>query len=411
MVCVLHVLVLFASAAPPEAAASPDPRSLDVPVAANWRAAALVRDLGSPAFHERERATRDLAALGRLALPALCDGAARSPDAEVRFRCGLLLPRALAADHVARVAVFVADRDGRFDHDVAGWAAFRKAVGDGPAERRLFARIAGTASTRRVLLATRRPGPALQAVAADRWAQLFKEWRPVQVEGGPAAVGRPVSVPDFAALLVADIVTPEVDEGYGHGWIPTGLLTEESALAEAARGRGPDGPTFRRLVVAWLDRKSGAVGIQHATQVAAAIQLPPAVAARYHARTLDQKGIDVSTKLAAVAALARSGDPTHIPALDRLRGSVDPVEIGLPDGTTFSAPLGDMALAAMIHLSGQKLADYGYTVAPGGPVDFTRVDACRFAPDRTGTSQQKRERAAAKWEEWVKKNPAKEHSK
>jgi hypothetical protein len=407
MLSALHVLLLFASpVSDPAAAPSPDPRSLDIPVAVRWRAAALVRELGSPVFDDRERAARDLAALGRLALPALRYGVERSPDAEVRLRCGLLLPRAREADHVARVAVFVADRDGKFEHDVAGWGLFRKAVGDGPDARRLFERIAGAASTRRVLIATRWPGPSLNALAAERWTRLGKEARPVQAEGVQAAA-RPVSLLDVAALLLADIASPEADEGLGSGWVPTVLLIEDVALAETARGRGPDGPVFRRLVTAWLDGKSGAVGLQHAIQIATAIQLPPAVAARYHARTLDQKGIDAHTKLVAVGALARSGDRGHLAALDRLRDDTDAVDVGWPDGTMFTSPVADLALAAMIHLSGQKLTDYGFTIAPGGPVDFTRVDPCRFAPDRTATADQKRERAAAKWEEWVKKNPTK----
>jgi hypothetical protein len=334
-------------------------------------------------------------------------GIDQSPDAEVRMRCELLLPRVEAADHVARVAVFVADVDGKFRHEVAGWEPFRKAVGDDRDARRLFARIATSAVTRDVLVATRRPGPALQSLAEERWARLYADANPPQVEGVPAVAGRPPNLSEVAALLLADIASPVTDDGFGTGWIPTLFLSQESPLAEAAHGRGPDGPAFRRLVVAWLDTKSGTVGLQHATQIATALQLPAAVRAKYHAKSLGQKGLDAYTKVASIGVLAASGDRTYLAALERLRNDNDELPIGLPDGASYSCRVGDMALAAMIHLSGQSLTDYGYTSAPGGPIDFNRVDACRFAPDRKGTTEEKRERAATKWDEWARKSNGK----
>lgn len=68
-------------------AASPDPADLEVPPELQVKSRALVRRLGSEEFAEREEAQKQLAALGRLARPALLDGANASPDPEVRFRC------------------------------------------------------------------------------------------------------------------------------------------------------------------------------------------------------------------------------------------------------------------------------------------------------------------------------------
>ncbi|HEY1186023.1 MAG TPA: hypothetical protein VGE74_00140, partial [Gemmata sp.] len=75
---------------------SPDPKSLAVPADDLLKARELVRKLGSEAFHEREDAESDLAAMGRLARLALMEGANTDPDPEIRARCNGMLPRATA---------------------------------------------------------------------------------------------------------------------------------------------------------------------------------------------------------------------------------------------------------------------------------------------------------------------------
>jgi tetratricopeptide (TPR) repeat protein len=74
-----YALALLAAAATTAAAADPP-------------AGDLVRDLGSPSFAARERATRDLWRLGAKARPAV-EAAAASPDPEVRRRAAVVLDR------------------------------------------------------------------------------------------------------------------------------------------------------------------------------------------------------------------------------------------------------------------------------------------------------------------------------
>lgn len=121
---VLIGLAVPATAAPP----SPDPKSLAVPPEELSKARELVRKLGSEVFVEREDAERDLAAMGRAARPALLDGVSVDPDPEIRARCRTLLPKATAAEMKVRLETFLADTEGKYEHDLPGWNKLRTVV-------------------------------------------------------------------------------------------------------------------------------------------------------------------------------------------------------------------------------------------------------------------------------------------
>src|SRR5262249_39997780 len=98
--------------------ASPDPKDLVVPPQEISRARELVRKLGSEVYKEREDAHAELVKMGRTAKVALLEGATGDNDPEVRFRCSRLLPRAGADDLKARLDTFLADTEGKFEHDL-----------------------------------------------------------------------------------------------------------------------------------------------------------------------------------------------------------------------------------------------------------------------------------------------------
>jgi len=108
------------------------PPAVDIPAEQLAKARLLVRQLGSPSYHDREDATTELAKLGRVARSALAEAVATSPDYEVRARAARLLPKAEAADLQIRIAAFVADTDGKLTHDLPAWDKFREHVGGDP---------------------------------------------------------------------------------------------------------------------------------------------------------------------------------------------------------------------------------------------------------------------------------------
>ena len=78
-------------------AGSADPASLVVPPEQVAKARDLVRLLGSDFYRDRDTATRELEAMGRLALPALIE-ARYHPDPEVQSRVAWLYPLAVSDD-------------------------------------------------------------------------------------------------------------------------------------------------------------------------------------------------------------------------------------------------------------------------------------------------------------------------
>jgi hypothetical protein len=98
-----------------------------------------VRDLGDPSYRVRERADRELRALGRGAIPALQEGiAGESP--EVRQRCILLMRLAGKSDVQLRLEAFIREESSS-QEPFAGWLKFKELAGSSPDTRTHFAQL------------------------------------------------------------------------------------------------------------------------------------------------------------------------------------------------------------------------------------------------------------------------------
>jgi hypothetical protein len=107
------------------------------------KAAALVKQLGSPRFAEREAAVKAPVKLGPAALPAVRAGL-RSGEPEVKARCGQLLPQLEQADWALKSDAHLADHDGKGRHDLPLRETYEKLAGTDPAARKLYAEMLRT---------------------------------------------------------------------------------------------------------------------------------------------------------------------------------------------------------------------------------------------------------------------------
>src|SRR5262249_46381809 len=89
---------------------------------------------------EREQASEALLKIGRSAKLALLEGL-KHPDIEVQQRCQRLLISILEQDFKARLDAFIADKDGKQEHDLPSWKRYRTLIGDDSASRELFIEI------------------------------------------------------------------------------------------------------------------------------------------------------------------------------------------------------------------------------------------------------------------------------
>ena len=345
--------------------------------------ARLVRDLGATTFMARQHAQRALIEIGLPAKAAL-EVAANDPDPEIRQRAGQALTAIGDVDFHGRVAAFLADADTKNDHGLPGWERFRSLVGDGPAARRLFADM------------QRAERELLRAVAsAPGQAGALLELRCQQAENS-AANGEPskashVSLATASALLFAASY-PDVAIS-GHASNVLFSLSTQPTFAQTIHAR-PSSPV-RSLLGAWVSReleidsptayRNQYVAMQYGLKEA----LAPAL------KLIKPPGGPAQWEHFAILSIAKFGSRENIAALEPLLIDERTIDGANRSGQKSDTQIRDVALAAMVHLSGQKLADYGFHHAQSHPSFLWNANSLGFNDPAA------RQEALKKWRAWA----------
>lgn len=388
--------------APP---ANPDPKALEVPAEQLSKARELVQKLASDAF--RERAHEALAEMGRLARPALLDAARTDPDPEVRQRCHALLPKATAAEMRARLDAFLADTDGKYEHDLPGWNRLRGAVrgeftafgwtwaarpnGDRTA-RALFTDFLNAPGGRDLLTALDRDrGSAGQAVAA-RKQQLYQMRFPR--DGTP---GRNPTVAEVAVVMFAESQVPS--KNVPRATALTSVITS-SGLTAAVQADDDRGRALKAVTTAWFDSRTEGVDMYSALTLANAMNNTDA-AGRLAGRLLTVPGVTGFYRGNALSTIVRLKMTDQMPAVEKAFADQTALSttIRVVNGVQVrqTIEVRDAALAAAVLLTGQDPAAYGFEGLTKGATTFTYTQG-RIA-------EGKRDEAFKKWKEWREKNP------
>jgi hypothetical protein len=344
------------------------------------RARRLVEQLGADDFFSREQAARELAELGRFALEALQAGA-KSGDREVRYSSLRLLSSMREADLQRRLTAFAAGRDDELDEPLPMWDVYRGIVGDSAEARRLFVDMQTHEPELLSLLAEnpRRAGEFL----ADRVQQIPLEMRvnPTQVQEIPLGT--------VAALLLA-----AGDGGVGvpaRGSGPIYSFCYQRGVQSALAG-GAHEAEVRKLLGRWIARGEDSLvypGMVLATQHELKEGLIPA------RRILRQGGHQPYLVQHAVATIARLGDAGDVPLLEPLLADATHLthrNVGEANRPV-DVQVRDVALAAVVHLSGREFGEFGLKhIQPNPQTVFTPNSAC-FETDAERTA------ALQKWRE------------
>lgn len=392
------------AAAPP---VNPDPKALEVPAEQLSKARELVQKLASDAFRERERAQELLAEMGRLARPALLDAANTDPDPEVRQRCQFLLPKATAAEMKARLDAFLADTDGKYEHDLPGWNKLRGAVrGDftvfgwtwsarpsaDKTARELFTEFLKAPGGRDLLTALDRDrGTAGQAVAT-RKQQLYQMRFPR--DGTP---GRNPTVAEVAVTMFAESQVPS--KNVPRSTALTSVITT-SGLVAAVQADDDRGRALKAVITAWFDSRTEGVDMYSALTLANNMNNNPA-AGRIAGRLLTVPGVTGFYRGQAMTTIVRLKMTDQLPAVEKAftDQSVLSTTIRVVNGVQVRQTLEvrDAALATAVLLSGQDPAAYHFENLTKGTTTFTYTQG--------RITEGKRDEAFAKWKEWREKNP------
>ena len=389
----------------------------------NVRTAALVKQLGDPAFRKREAAAAQLIELGNLARPAL-EAARDNPNAEVRDRAKHLLPKALEVEIRRRVARFRADPAG-VGFDLPGWKTFRGAVGDDPASRAFFV---DTFLENLELL------QGLEADPLKAWRiygqrtletqlAIQAQWNMQPRRGRAPRAPEPVVVDirQFAALMIVGMdegvraarakAKPQANNAnvlVGFGWgeesYPLAAFMAEAYFREYLTQHA-EAPRFKKLFLEWLEAqvRSGPSGesteIYFVMEAIKKIHIKETVG--FVERMVRAKETPVEIRAQAIICLAAFGDLKHKALLAPLlkdKTQVSSFSIGNGGGNKeYRTELRDVALGITIKLSGQKPSQYGFEgmTVFGGDDDNLQYYSFSF------TAEEKRAAAHKKWDDFV----------
>jgi hypothetical protein len=356
----------------PVAAASPDPKDLAIPPQDLSKARELIRRLGSEIYREREEAQADLAKMGRLARPALLEAVSADPDPEVRFRCSRLLPKAGADDLKARLDTFLADAEGKFDHNLPGLKQFRTVAGTDKLARELFVEMIKSPYNVELLqMLDKSPVDGGRAIS-DRRMHM---WNLIQQRNLNGRIQAPQQLPlgDIACLIFAETVVPSKDVPKNNmwNWI-TGVqfVQQGSSITAINTATTPHSEVYKRILGKWLDSRDDVADL---SQIAYPLNnfkgfketLPLIL------RIINTEGVQGYAKSQAIMHLVNIRGKETYPLLRSMLSNdllVNTVWFGQNANgqpQMYQCLLRDVALAYLIHQTGQQMTDYGFKFAQG----------------------------------------------
>jgi hypothetical protein len=341
----------------------------------------LAYRLSASEFSVRDQAERELRHAGSAALPILRNLADTS-DLEMRLRVTRLissLERSALEETLQQLSEGGLPAD---DLSLPGWAAYQHVLGDDAERRALF--IEMVRADGELMAAIDAPVEVLRTEFERRCADI-------NIQRSQRKLGaRPV--PHVAALLLA-ATQPDCHPSPAAAACVTASLQEGEFLAAMQRSDRP--AVLEQLVALWVAHPDSSTVIQRL-----------GLAARFELA----EGIDVAREIIerrlygpqiqhAILYIAKVGGTEHLHDLEvLLHDTTDLQAQRRGAATTFSARVQDVALAGLVHMTGQRLEDFGF--------GSLRVNSqYLYAPGSIGfETEEARRLALEKWQRWSAAN-------
>ncbi len=386
-----------------------DPKSLTVPTEELSKARELVQKLGSETFVERESAEHDLAAMGRLARAALLDGVNLDPDPEIRARCRTLLPKATAEEMKARLDSFLADTEGKYEHDLPGWHKLRATVrgewkmfgwtytarpNADKAARELFIEFMKAPGGRHVLAALDGPAEELGQVVATRKTEMYQALY-------PRVAGVAPRVPTAAEVCVVVFAESQVHSRHVPRAIALSTTITRSGIQGVAQGTDDRAMAMRAVMNAWFDSRTDAAELYAAFTLASNMNNNDAIG-RLAGRIMSTPGVQGFYKGQVLTTMVRLKMNDQLPNIEKAftDTTVLTTTIKVVNGVQVrqSIEVRDAALAAALVMTGQEPGEYGFDA-------FPKSTGTSFSYVWAKIPEDKRKEAFEKWKTWREKKP------
>jgi len=389
--------------------ADPNPKSLEIPSEVALEARSLVEKLASKSYQVREQASRELQKLGRLALPAISEAFQNSFNPEVQLRTEMLLPSARTDDYRARIDCFLADKEGKFDHQLPGAKEFFALTGQSDGARNLFRDI--VLSPNRDLIFGVATPDQLPKLIAERRAEFIRS-----INGGGIVIINGVqqnknslpTITDLAAIFFAEAMIPEKKLGGQVGYQAASLLNQPTLKAAIAGGAEKE--AILGIITKWVDTRDESMTMYYAMTYLKTTQ--PSMALKVATRMINAKGVQATYRGQAIVTLGQHGHPEHRESLVRLLKDETEVSPGIGIGIGVGAvakrsPIQtrDLALAMLLLATKQDYAEYGLTFRykSNASNESLKYNAMAYYFDGDDAAK-KREDAFKKWDGWYEKN-------
>ena len=344
----------------------------------------LVEQLGDTSYAVREEAAKRLVSHG-LAAKGVLKEALDDADLEVRIRAQHILACVRQSELEARLAAFIADVDGREDHNLPGWAPYKELVGGSRDARKLFAEMIRSEAS--LLTAYEKGSADLPQLFAARMASMQ-----------PHVVGvvnrtNEIPAPTMATLLLigADKIVEQNSSGMSRLY---SLLNQPTARHVITAGKHAS--LLTELLEEWVTSDNSTVthfGMMLVLKYdlkEAGLQQAKKVISR-HAATSS------SILPYAIIAVGKYGGEEHASLLESLLGNKTVCHTwtnrALKKDGSIKIQVRDVALAMILHVTGRDLARYGFKLLRQNPETLYYIYTFGFVDDK------EREAAHAKWAE------------
>ncbi len=350
----------------------------------------LIVQLSDDSFTVRQAAADQLLATGldaREQLVAVVDG----PDPETRAAASRLLTLIEKFEFKRQLEAFAADTDGQQGIKLPGWDQFRALIGDDAISRATFVEM------------QRHEGALLADVFGGRNRQPEREWeerlmRLVRWQSTPANRNAAPPLGSCATVLflgcVKELNIADRLAGYQAHLVQRTPIVEAIKLDGAREG-------IRRVVVAWIlncsNRNEQLLQVRLTLARGQGIKEAIPMALQIAHAGPDYLTVKPPIRAAAVLLVGQLGTPDLAAQLEPLlEDDTVCMQMGqMPQGQPMMLQMRDVALIAMLHLTGQDPATYGFFDARKPGAQPTDNMAILILPN-----DEARDAAAAKWQTW-----------
>ncbi|MEZ6142444.1 MAG: hypothetical protein R3B84_17940 [Zavarzinella sp.] len=353
---------------------------------------ALIEKLGDPSFKVREAAEERLLEIGAEALDYVKAGIMHD-DAEISTRCHRIYPEIRNRNLELLLDRFVVNVNNNAG-DIPGASEFLKIVGDSKANRELYKSMF---KKHELILSSL--GNEDQNLRA--FTDLAMSLRSVNQLGRPINNINNATDDDLHTyFFLGSITTKNRETAAGNYQFHYPLLSSP-LLAELTKSE-----SFNKLFVGWLKNERYSTLLNRGFAVAVQYKITGAKDAALH--IVNDKNVRLAyIKSYALSGFARLATKEDLPKLDPLlqdKSILTNIRINNING---QVQVRDVALGAAMIIMGQNPNDFGYprklpNLSPTSTLSYTY-----FVME----SDEKRDEALKKWQQWLKDNDKKQPEK